>query len=465
MMDAAFAILLTDRRAYVAGFEREQHEWVRTSLEELDVDLPVLPQEATELTSIAGELAQRIRSEHPDGLTCRLIVPASWCLTHTVRPPPKQRSKQAAAFEFEQYLPVDLEELTCCSKRTSRTTALVMGVFTASLRAFLDTLHESDIIVESVSLDVMAVASDRANDEGDRAPGVILVDDTRMTIALHHDRAHGVCDFRSSPILTDGPEAVLRQQALMAAYCEGSFPSNWRVFTLAQATDCAETLATTLRRADGQVKVYSREESVHRLLHSAIGRDDVVDLRTDKLAYAGRWTRVVQRATGCAIAAAVLLLALGLQLRVDNLSYAATMDEFGALRTRVYGQAFPGEPAPPGAALRLRSECIKLEGLTERTVIETSDLRPNSLGTFDLLHDVTSAIPANLRLYVNEILVDDRGIRLAGQTTSHAAAGELVQQLNAIEKLVVDPPRTKLRKDQTVDFRIRAERQTDDGER
>jgi hypothetical protein len=149
---------------------------------------------------------------------------------------------------------------------------------------------------------------------------------------------------------------------------------------------------------------------------------------------------------------------MGIHLRVERTSYAATIDHLTARRTQIYQRAFPEKAVPPGAALRLRSECIKLEGLTERATIETPDLKPSSLETFDLLHDVTAAIPADLKLHVNEIQVDDRGIRLAGQTTSHTAAGKLVQELSAIPSLTVEPPRTKLRKDRTVDFRIRAER-------
>jgi hypothetical protein len=159
------------------------------------------------------------------------------------------------------------------------------------------------------------------------------------------------------------------------------------------------------------------------------------------------------------MAAALLLFATAIQLTLQNHKYGKSFDQLNALRADVYAGVFPGVPTPAGAAFRLRSECIKLEGLTQQGPIERSDLTPDSLQAFDLLHDVTVAIPAELKLYVTEISLDDGGIRLAGQTTSHAAAGDLVRRLNAVPGIAVHPPRTKLRKDHTVDFRIRATRE------
>ena len=48
----------------------------------------------------------------PNEMVARLIIPASWCLIHQVELHDDRWDEQAAAFEFEQLVSVDLEKLT-----------------------------------------------------------------------------------------------------------------------------------------------------------------------------------------------------------------------------------------------------------------------------------------------------------------------------------------------------------------
>ena len=83
-------------------------------------------------------------------------------------------------------------------------------------------------------------------------------------------------------------------------------------------------------------------------------------------------------------------------------------------------------------------------------------LKTNGRQPLELLLRLTEHIPPNLKLHVTNIVVDDTNFKIVGQTTDHGAAGHLVQALNEMTGCEVDPPRTKLRKDRTVEFQIRA---------
>ena len=90
--------------------------------------------------------------------------------------------------------------------------------------------------------------------------------------------------------------------------------------------------------------------------------------------------------------------------------------------------------------------------------------RASGLASLELLHTITANVPPKTKLHVDEVLLDEAGVRVSGQTTSHNAAGEIVQRLNTVAGLAVDPPRTKLRRDKTVDFRLHVRRQEHVGE-
>jgi hypothetical protein len=126
-------------------------------------------------------------------------------------------------------------------------------------------------------------------------------------------------------------------------------------------------------------------------------------------------------------------------------------------RDRIYASVFPGATPPPGAALRVQSERIKLSGLTEEGG-PALPAQTSGLAALEVLHTVSASIPEQMRLFVQEIVLEPGEVRLSGLTTSHEAAGEFVQAMNKLSDLEVEPPRTKLRPDKTVDFRMTARR-------
>ena len=163
-MDARWVILLTDRRTYAARFERSQRRWNRTAKHEIALDLPVWPRNKEDLTSTAVALAKALREHEPNPMICRLVIPSSWCLVHGVELPSPKWNEQAAEFEFENYLPVDLEVLTCATLRVGRLRALVAGAYTDALQGLLATLESHGIYPEVVTVDTFLIANTTSAD-------------------------------------------------------------------------------------------------------------------------------------------------------------------------------------------------------------------------------------------------------------------------------------------------------------
>ena len=141
MMSQRITIQLTESSSHVACFKKRRRTWARTSLQEYPVGYPSLPREASDLAPFGTELGSLLRQGFPAGMTGRLVIPASWCFIHRVEPVSDRWSDEAAIFEFEQYVPLNLERLTCAVRRLSKGGAVVVGVCTEALSALLQELE------------------------------------------------------------------------------------------------------------------------------------------------------------------------------------------------------------------------------------------------------------------------------------------------------------------------------------
>ena len=453
-MDARWVILLTDRHTYAARFERSQRRWNRTVTHEIALELPVWPRDEEDLTSTAETLAKELRKHESNQMICRLVIPSSWCLNHSVELPSTKWNEQAAEYEFEQYLPVDLEALTCATHRVGRRRALVAGVFTDALQGLLATLESHGIYPEVVTVDNFLLANSASTDNGAQCKGHLLLDEQRMTLSVMDEPSSASDDPRTVKLPEMQRTQFVRRQMALTAAMSGGELCHWRINSLADS-DSFPGMEEAMPPHDEAPEIQPRSETVDAMLEAAATNPHLSNLRKGALAYAGRWSKLRRRAIQCLSAAAVLLLILGVRLRMDNVAHHNAADRLRSLQSEIYQAVFPGSVVP-AAAMRLRSERIKLEGMTNQRGEGKDNLNTSGLVAFELLHEVMVRVPDNMKLFVQQIELDARGIRLSGQTTSHSAAGDLVKAIGNVQGMAVDPPRTKLRKDGTVDFRIRA---------
>src|SRR5512142_264413 len=82
-----------------------------------------LPDSAVRLAP--DELASSIRvvleSAAPRVRRCGLVLPSSWCYVHAFTLPQRRPTRDTLAYAFEEYLPVEVEQLTCTFVRTAPT--------------------------------------------------------------------------------------------------------------------------------------------------------------------------------------------------------------------------------------------------------------------------------------------------------------------------------------------------------
>jgi hypothetical protein len=200
---------------------------------------------------------------------------------------------------------------------------------------------------------------------------------------------------------------------------------------------------------------------VMRLLEAAGRATDLPDFRTGPLTRPGRTDQVRRRLRHCAVVLAVLLMVLGVRFEGAIAALESATVGLRPERDRLYAEVFPSEAASAGAAMRIRSERKKLEGMTDAK-FTAENVHIAGLELLSLWSRIVARLPSDLRLNISELSLEQGVVRIAGRTRSHTEAGRLVQSMNAIEQLDAEPPRTKLLRDGTVDFRLSARWRSDD---
>lgn len=453
-MKTRFVIQLTDTTAFVARYQRMQGEWARVSVAEHGGGFSHLPREATDLVPLGENVGSWLRAEFPDGLTCRLVIPASWCFIHSVDAAIGKKREQVALYEFEQFLPVDLDALTCVVQRTDEDTALAIGALTEPLSGLLAELERSRVFVEAIYVDALVLSDCGAPETEPGGSGIILLDAGHMTLTGFNSTSDGPTVVRSVVLSSESGSSAADHVVTAIDILPVSF-RHWHVLDLGSGDEVCRVRDVVAEAGFGATCTF-RAESAQRLLDAAATDGHEVDLRRDRLSFPGRWASVQRRLTACLATVLVLLVVIGFKFRIDNTVVARGIDALVPIRNEIYAQAFPGQTPPPEAALRLRSERIKLEGLTHQGDEKTEIRSGNGLQLFELMHEILNQLPDDLKIAISEILLDERALSFKGRTTSHGQAGKLVHALNQIPTISAEPPNTKLRKDQTVDFRINA---------
>ena len=453
-MNTRFVIQLTDATTFVARYERRQRDWERVSVAEHQGGFSHLPRDSTDLVPLGENVSSWLLGEFPDGFTCRLVIPASWCFIHSVDYTLGRKRGRAALYEFEQFVPVDLDALTCVVQRTDDETALVVGALTEPLSGLLAELERGRIFVEAIYVDALVLSACEVQETETDGSGIILLDESHMTFAGFNHTSDGPVVVRCVVLSSESRSAAADHVVTAIDILPVSF-RHWHVLDLSSGDEVC-MVRDVLAEAGFDATGASRAESLQRVLDAAANHGHEGDLRRDKLSFSGRWASVRRRLTACLGTLLVLLVVIGFKFRIDNTVVARGIDALVPIRNDIYLQAFPGLTPPPEAALRLRSERIKLEGLTDRGDKKTDIQWGNGLRLFELMHDILNQLPDDLKLAISEILLDERTVSFTGRTTSHGQAGQLVHALNQIPAISADPPNTKLRKDHTVDFRINA---------
>ncbi len=445
-------LCLADSCTTLALYGRDRQAWELKWLREYRVALPLAPQTAEDIASFAEELAERIVADSQEVVTCHLVVPTSWCLVREVNISDGSAGEQAALFEFEEFVPVDLEKLTCATKRQDDSSVLVVAAHTDAMSRLLQKLEDSNIKVESITVDGLLLGEPDSENEPDHYIGRILSDDRHLTLTVSGTADTASCQFTSVHLAPTNCQSIRARQietALMHFQNTGA----WQISNMGDSNASSE-IQRMIESHGMTSEAWSKEQTLNRIMERAIDFENPLDLRRGELSSTVRWRPVHQYGWRCGVLVLVLLSIMALRLVIQERSLARAIAEIRPAQQRIYREAFPEQDVPAAPALRLQSERIKLEGLTASRGNGVSDLTTLNLEAVDLLKDVVAVLPKGIKVNVSQLQIDPQSLRLTGRTNSHNGAGSIVQAVNQVPTLMAEPARTKLRKDGTVDFQI-----------
>lgn len=455
-MAKQLTILLTAGRVHIAPGDGGDAERRPLERHTFDVEVPRTLNTGTELSALTKRMIEGVREIEQDLVSCRLVIPAGWSFTGVVELPDKF-SESSARFAFEEYVPFALEQLTCAVQPLPDGSALVVAVCTEPLRSFLNQLESERILVHSVHVDSMLSLDCDEKEGGRQASGEALLDLGRLSLHIPHSEGADGANGRTMLLGEARRDSAILTNicTLMATSCVPIM--NWRILTLSSEADSNE-VSDMLQSAGATTTMYSSDGSIDLLMEAAAAAPESLNLRRGALRFAGRWDKVLQQATRCAVCIAVLIASITLTGFVTAHRLSRGVEGMRPIKSELYQQVFPKTTMPPGAALRVRSERIKLQALTRQGGVSVAPFNKAPMDPLAGLHDIAAVIPKDLRLFVTELVVDEDGATMAGRTIAHSAVGDLVQALNTISGMQFDPPRTKLRPDKTVDFTIKGRR-------
>lgn len=454
-MQAQFIILIGDGQVRISRSSADR-EGRSSVVAEFPHHANFLPRRGQDLAELAGQLTGTLESHLPSGARGRMIIPAGWCLIHQIQVPETDARGAGAAFEFEQYATVPLEELTCCSWQIDKSTSLVVAVCTEPMQRLLAAIERSGFTVECVSVDLCVLAVKPYPGSG-ASKGLLHLDEHHASLSLMDGGAQPSRIIRTLRVPQEGGVDHVRTHVAQSLEILGQSVADWQLVSTGNRWS-ADELARMIPEHSRTTQQLDVDCAVSHIADEARLRNDLLNLRVGSLQSSRKWRPLSKQLERCAQCALILLVVLTLRWVREGARYAAAGENLHSEQMQLYQRVFPDSPLPSGSALRLQSERIKLEGLTERDGIGESPAGIGGMEAFALLHELTDRLPRSARLSVEEVVLERDAVRVAGLTTSHQVAGDWVRQLNESPILRADPPRTKLQADATVEFRVQVKR-------
>ena len=364
--------------------------------------------------------------------TATLVLPASWCYVHRFPIPQRRPTHAMLAYAFEEYLPVEVEQLTCDFVRATNGDYFGVGIETARTRRLLDTLAARDLTVAHLRVDVLDAAGRITF-----ANRLLWCDDEHVACLRQCDRcveewrvvrlAPDVADEQWCERVTDHLD-LEEADALTIAGCVAS-----------------ERLTALASRRPGSSLPSSDAARRHS---SALNIDLACDALASETQRAGlhrAWRR-----TAAVSLLGLLILAGALFVHRGRLQHQ--VESVAAWERSVFTELFPRQAVPTGIALRLASERRRLEGLTLAR-------KPGAAGPTDALatlHGVVAALPRDLRVDLQDLRVEGSDVTLRGRLRDHRQAEQLATAIETRPAVDCDAPRTDRLKSGGVQFFLHA---------
>jgi hypothetical protein len=391
---------------------------------------------------LAAQIAEALPDEVPRPVELDLVIPLQWCFAHVLDASQAGNDHDALAYSLEEYLPLPLEDVTVDFIRGRDGTVLALAVPTAPMQSLLSGLQELQIEVNRVLVDAVTLQQHSGSHM------CILDQQWIRLLTVDEEKAPGVVAIFARPDGGSLVETIQEQRTLRSLPADDN-ESSWLIADLEGSSPPGE-LATALEIDANRLEAIAADEYARTL--TIASRTSTHDLRRGALARPGRHATLHKLGQRCLVAVICLFLTVtaGMRLHITQLRQHQT--EVNAARLATYQQVFSVERLLPGAALRLASERVRIEGLTQSRTAE-----PAVAGCpLDALREVVTHLPQDVRIMLASIQVNEQQLILRGQTTEHREAERIADAVNKTGQFEARSPRTNRLKNGGVEFAIYA---------
>jgi hypothetical protein len=376
---------------------------------------------------IAREISTLIESSSAE---VTLAIPSSWCLSATVRLDgvPARNRRSALQYRLELLLPLTAEEIAADYILAEPHSALAICVSAATAAGFIDALEATGLMVQSI-VPASIYAAHALLSKMQESPDAIVWQ-TGSVVEIFIIRNQIIAGWYTLPAQVDDLKWHLGQLFSGPTEMPGLVTCS-----LDQALrDFLKTLPT--------LKLLSSESrSIDQTVVASVtdGLPSPVQLRRDRLAPGNPLRAIRKPIIELAVAAVLLVVCICV-----SACWRANQLERLALRYRnrqeqVFHQAFPGHTIPVNIVSRLRSEERKIEtGDTDTT----TSLPQSTLPTLQSILLAIDSMPAEVRLEVNDLKVDDNSVSIDGIVRNRTDLTAVIDTLQQIGHLQVEAPQT-----------------------
>ena len=382
-------------------------------------------------------LAAWVQTLATPGDTVTLVIPASWCYLHPVRPAVRRPDAATLAFEFEAHVPLAIESLTCAFAPLAEGGWMGVGVPTECIQPLLEALDSIGLNVERITLDALH--------------GLGQVQSSNPSQLLWCDRFHATGVWIEEGRLGDLRCVRLRDTGKIDNH-------SLRLAAIGlPLPDPAKTLwagPMAAQRPSMTLESVSPTLAENPPMGGWMG---TFNLATGALA--PRRTHSQVRRAGRRGALVTLVLMLGLMLATAH-HRRATLIQLAATtgwEREQFKTALPQQPVPVAIASRLASERRRLESLTTMP-----DREGASFDALSSMARVVSALPNDIRLDLDEVRISAQGLVLRGRTLDHRAGERMAAAWDALPDVTCPAPRTERLADGTVRFSLAAQWERND---
>lgn len=380
-----------------------------------------------ELVAQAEKIEAALSEAGNQGKPIVLGLSTDWCLATTlaVASPQILRRPQVMHFQLEESIPWTAEEYVS-DFIGHRSQALMVAVRHQLLADFLQALEDAGIFIIAIGpLTLLAIEQHLTPSD----PWLLWQDGEFVDLVVM--RQGKPFRWERSPATAKDLVRLVRLEALTQA-SPGPF------LTCAMAEDLSQALT------DEGVE-FEPLESLTQLQAANLTAQSIVtgqqephiNLRKDELGGREKFSSLGKEVVRLKIAAAVLLLGIGLAFWVRGKHYAEANQQVRTKLTTVYQDLFPEKEVPSRVGAEIDSQFKLLRGTRQ----PAADL-PTPASADLVLQRLLQALPEKLRFRMPEIRVEQNRLYLSGEVRSNTDADQIATALRE-QGFLVDPPRTQ----------------------